>query len=56
MKINKDNIYWKISEDRQILDGHPILKNHPIYRYSDTIPVYRKKPTEKRGQWEEGDA
>ena len=34
-----------ILEEREILDGHPILKNHPIYRYSDPIRVYRKQPS-----------
>ena len=41
MKINKDNIYWKISEDREISYGYTILKNHPIYIYIYTAgPVY----------------
>ena len=45
MKINKDNIYWKISQDREISYVYPILKNHPIYRYSDPIWGYHKQPS-----------
>ena len=44
MKINKDNIYWKVSDERKILDGHPILENDPIYRIGHPIPGYRKQP------------
>ena len=45
MKINKDNIYWKVLEEREILDAHPILKNDPIYWIGHPIPGYRKQPS-----------